>query len=118
MHLLHTCPELAFAIGKVSQYNAKPRTNHWTAVVRILRYIKLTTDWGIEYGAKREPTKVVGYSDSDYAADKRDRKSTMGYVFVLGGGAIAWSSQKVKSVTTSTTEAERRRDYHPRRQRT
>jgi len=106
MHLLHTRPELTFAVGKVCQYSAKPWTNHWTAVVRIFRYIKPTIAWGIEYGAERGTMKVVGYSDSDYAGDKRDRKSTMGYVFVLGGGAIAWSSQKVKSVTTSTTEAE------------
>ena len=58
-------------------------------MVRIFHYIKPTIAWGIEYGAERGIMKVVGYSDSDYAGDKRDRKSTMGYVFVLGGGAIA-----------------------------
>src|SRR5438046_9861157 len=106
MHLLHICSELSFAIGKAYQYSTKLWTNYWTTIVRIIYYIKLTTNWGIEYGAEQETTKVVGYSDSDYASDKRDRKSTIGYVFILRGGVITWSSQKVKSVTTSTTEAE------------
>ena len=36
MHLLHTCPELAFAVGKVSQFSSKPQTNHWTTIIQIL----------------------------------------------------------------------------------
>ena len=44
--------------------------------------------------------------DADYAADKSDRKSTSGYIFTLGGGAVSWASKKQRSVSTSTTEAE------------
>lgn len=44
--------------------------------------------------------------DSDYAGDADDRKSTSGYVFLLGGGAISWASKKQPIVTLSTTEAE------------
>jgi hypothetical protein len=36
--------------------------------------------------------QIVGYSDSDYA--RNDRKSTLGYVFTLAGGAISWKSSK------------------------
>ena len=106
MHFLHTYPELSFAIGKVCQYSAELQTNYQTIVVRILYYIKLTVDYEIEYRAKQESTKVVGYSDSDYASDKRDRKSTLGYTFMLGEEAIIWSSQKIKSIVISMTEAE------------
>ena len=49
---------------------------------------------------------MIGFVDSDYAGDQDDRKSTSGYVFVLGTGAISWSSRKQKIVTLSTTEAE------------
>ena len=49
---------------------------------------------------------MVGYSDSDYASDKLDQKSILGHVYMLGGGPVSWASQKQKSVTTSTTEAE------------
>jgi hypothetical protein len=49
---------------------------------------------------------LLGYSDTDYAADDATRKSTNGYIFILNGGAISWSSKLQRSVTTSTTEAE------------
>ncbi|CAL9005605.1 unnamed protein product, partial [Prunus brigantina] len=42
----------------------------------------------------------------DYAGDLEDRKSTSGYVFMLGSAAVAWSSRKQPIVTLSTTEAE------------
>ncbi len=46
------------------------------------------------------------FTDSDYAGDMEDRKSTSGYVFLMNSGAIAWSSKKQPIVTLSTTEAE------------
>jgi hypothetical protein len=46
------------------------------------------------------------YSDSDYAGDIEDRKSTSGYVFMLNSGVVSWSSKKQPIVTLSTTEAE------------
>ena len=47
----------------------------------------------------------MAYTDSDYAGDVDDRKSTSGYVFLLSEGAVAWSSKKQPVVTLSTTEA-------------
>ena len=49
---------------------------------------------------------MVAFTDSDYAGDLEDRKSTSGYVFILSGGAVSWSSKKQPIVTLSTTEAE------------
>lgn len=60
---------------------------HWQAVKIILRYVKNTLDVGIEY-RKTGETKLIGYSDSDYAGDINTRKSTSGIVFTLAGGAI------------------------------
>ncbi|CAA7016057.1 unnamed protein product [Microthlaspi erraticum] len=55
---------------------------------------------------KGDEEKLVGFVDSDYAGDTDDRKSTSGYVYMLGGGAILWASKKQPIVTLSTTEAE------------
>ena len=46
------------------------------------------------------------YSDADWAGDTSDRKSTSGYIFVLSGGPVSWSSKKKKCVALSTAEAE------------
>ncbi|GKV45376.1 hypothetical protein SLEP1_g52467 [Rubroshorea leprosula] len=51
-------------------------------------------------------TDLAGFTDSDYAGDLDDKKSTSGFVFMLGSGAISWSSKKQPIVTLSTTEAE------------
>ena len=48
----------------------------------------------------------IGYTDSDFQSDRDSRKSTSGYVFTLGGGAISWRSVKQSSIADSTMEAE------------
>ena len=47
----------------------------------------------------------MGYTDSEFQSDRDNSKSTSGYVFTLGGGAIAWSV-KQKCVSDSTMEVE------------
>lgn len=46
---------------------------------------------------------LLAFTDSDYAGDVEDRKSTSGYVFLLSSGAVAWGSKKQPIVTLSTT---------------
>ena len=48
----------------------------------------------------------IGYTDSDFQADKDSRESTSGSIFTLGGGAIVWRSIKQSSIADSTMEAE------------
>ena len=58
------------------------------------------------FGQSPKEQECVGYSDSDWAGDLNDRKSTSGYVFTVGGGAISWKSKKQSCVALSTAEAE------------
>ena len=76
-----------------------------TAASRVLRYLKQTRDLKLTY-VKTTPEAIIGYSDADWAGDVKDRRSTSGNVFLLGGGAITWSSRKQSSVALSTVEAE------------
>ena len=48
----------------------------------------------------------MAFSDSDYAADPRDRKSLLGFVLMVHGGVVLHYSKKMKAVARSTTEAE------------
>lgn len=84
---------------------ANPTEQHWLAAKRLLRYLKGTTGLGIFY-KKGGCKELIAYTDTDFAGDLDDRKSTSGYVFFLGSGAVSWSSKKQPVVSLSTTEAE------------
>ena len=51
---------------------------------------------------------LIGFTDSDWAGDPDDWKSTAGYVFTLGSGPITWSCKKQSAISLSSTEAEYR----------
>ncbi|XP_065879565.1 uncharacterized mitochondrial protein AtMg00810-like [Euphorbia lathyris] len=104
-YLTCTRPDILYAVGLVSRYMEAPTVPHWNAAKRILRYVKGTTNLGLLY-SKSDDFKLVGYSDSDWAGDKDDRKSTTGFVFFLGDTAFTWSSKKQPIVTLSTCKAE------------
>ncbi|KAI3673912.1 hypothetical protein L6452_40043 [Arctium lappa] len=75
------------------------------AAKRVLRYLKGSMSFGIFY-KKGRCEELVAYTDSDYARDLDDRRSTSGYVFLLSGGAVSWASKKQPVVSLSTSEAE------------
>eukprot|EP00253_Pinus_taeda_P019658 PITA_19658 len=64
-------------------------------------------NFGIHYSAKATPL-LVGFTDSDWAGDPDDRKSTAGYVFTLGSGPITWACKKQAAISLSSAEAEYR----------
>ena len=72
---------------------------------RVLRYLRQTRDLSLTY-VKNTPEVIIGYSDADWAGDVKDRRSTSGNVFLLGGAAITWASKKQNSVALPTVEAE------------
>lgn len=84
---------------------AKPCESHWKATKKVLRYLKGTLNFGIIYTVEFD-VELAGYSDSDWAGNPDDRKSTTGYVFNIGSGPISWSSKKQPTVSLSSTKAE------------
>eukprot|EP00253_Pinus_taeda_P033607 PITA_33607 len=105
MYLTTTRPDIMFAVSLISRFMERPKEAHWQAAKRILRYVKETKSFGILYNVS-EHSDLVGYTDSDWAGSVDDRKSTSGYVFHMGSGAISWASKKQSIVALSTAEAE------------
>jgi hypothetical protein len=99
-----TRPDIAYPVSCLSRYMENPSIDHHRQLKHLLRYIRGTTDLVLVFGLSNEG--LVGHSDSDYAADRDDSKSTSAYVYQLFGGPISWKSQKQSVVATSTTEAE------------
>lgn len=97
-YLVHTRPDISYAVGYVSRFMEKPTNEHLAAVKRILRYIAGTVDYGCHYMRSGAHSELLGYSDSDLAGDIDTGKSTTGVLFFLGTCAVSWQSQKQKVV--------------------
>jgi hypothetical protein len=107
--MLGTRPDLAYAISTLSKFNSCPATEHHAAAKRVLRYLQETKEHGLYYrGGQEDSTfpEPTCYTDSDWAADTEGRKSTGGYVFMIGGTAVSWKTKKQTTVSLSSTEAE------------
>lgn len=99
-----TRPDINFAVNLLSRYCESPGRAHWSAIKRIFRYLKGTINFKLLYGQTNE--FLTGYSDSDWASDLDERRSTTGYVFIIYGGAISWCTKRQPTIALSSTEAE------------
>ena len=111
--MLGSRPDICYAVSYLSQYNARATQKHLQALKRLLRYLKQTSKYVLEYHSIActnampwSSFMLHGYSDSDWAGDQEQRRSTGGYLFLLARAAISWKSQKQRLVTLSSTEAE------------
>jgi hypothetical protein len=106
--LLYLCasrPDIILSVCMCARYQSDPKECHLVAVKRILRYLVSTPCFGIWY-PKGSTFDLIGYSDSDYAGCKVDRKSTSGTCQFLGRSLVSWSSKKQTFVALSTAEVE------------
>ena len=99
-----TRPDIAYAVSKLSRYTSNPGPNHWKAIVRVLRYLKYTQNYGLHYS--KYPAVLEGYCDAKWISDTKYSESTSGYLFTLGGGAVSWKSSKQTCIAKSTMEYE------------
>ena len=99
-----THPDIAYAVSKLSRYTSNPGSGHWKAIVRVLRYLKYTKNYGLHYS--RYSAVLESYCDANWISDTNDSKSTSGYLFTLGGAAISWKSSKQTCIARSTLESE------------
>ncbi|GBL90669.1 Retrovirus-related Pol polyprotein from transposon TNT 1-94 [Araneus ventricosus] len=100
-----TRPDIGYAVNLLCQFCSNPSGTHWTAVKRIMRYLRGTAETTLNY-SRNNGDAVIDYCDSNYGGDIADRRSTTRYVFTIGGGAVLWFSKRQPTVATSTTEAE------------
>ncbi|GJX25637.1 zinc finger, CCHC-type containing protein [Tanacetum coccineum] len=75
--MTRTRPDIAFVVGKLSS----------------LTYIGY-------------PLVLEGYTDASWISNTGDNSSISGWVFLLGGGAISWTSKKQTCITGSIMESE------------
>lgn len=99
-----TRPDLMFAVNFLARFNSAPKLVHWTAVKRVMRYVKGTQNYALRYRYGVE--KIEAFSDADWGNDETDRKSISGILILLAGGPIVFASRKQTNIAQSTAEAE------------
>ena len=103
--MVATRPDLAYVVGVTSRYMSNFGGRHWESVKNIFWYQRDTEYLQLTFGLNK-PTEVETFTNSDYASNPNNWKSTSGYVFTYGGSTISWRSRLQDCTTLSTTEAE------------
>ena len=93
MYLINMRLDIFFAVNTLSQFLIYPRHVHSITAKHILRYLKVTVDYGLKYDANQK-INLEGYFDSYWAGSVIDRKSTLGCCFSMGSVVISWFSRK------------------------
>jgi hypothetical protein len=96
-------PDISHAVTLAARYNSNPNRSHLNHVLRIFGYLQGTLNMGLSY-CTQQP--LTGYVDSDWGGCADTGRSTTGWVFMLSGAPVSWSSQRQKTVSLSTCEAE------------
>jgi len=97
--------DIMFVVCLCARYQANTKESHFKAAKRILKYLKGTTKVGLWYPS-HSPIHLIGYSYSDFAGCKLDRKSTSATCHLLGSSLIFWHSKKQACVALSTARTE------------
>jgi hypothetical protein len=106
--LLYLCasrPDIMLSVCMCARFQTNPKEVHLRAIKRIMRYLGYTPKFGVWY-PKGSTFDLIGYSDTNYAGCKIDRKNTSGTCQFLGRSMVSWTSKKQNSIALSTAEAE------------
>ena len=80
MHLMNfSRPDIAYVVCRLSRYIHNPNNDHWSALARLMKYLRGTMNYGILYSGFL--AVLEGYNDANWISDSDEIKSTSGYVF-------------------------------------
>ena len=121
----HTRVDLVFAVNKLSTFQKPARVCDMKALLRVMKYLRKTYDWGIFFQTSKSKDIIVfesvtdlnenrfqpeGYypilaADASYGMES-DKKSRSAYIFTVFGSVVTWYSKKQSVTALSSTEAE------------
>ena len=76
-YLTFTRPDITYDVQQICLFMHDPRTQHLTALKRIIRYIQGTKEHGLQM-YRSNNTTLTAYSDADWAGCPDTRRSTSG----------------------------------------
>lgn len=106
LYLNMTRPDIS-SVQTLSQFLQQPKKSHIEGALRIVRYIKKSSEQGLLLSSSSDNT-ISGYCDADWAVCPFTRRSVPGYVVKMRSSLISWKAKKQSTVSRSSTEAEYR----------
>ena len=111
--MMATRPDIAYAVGMLARHASNPSDQHIAAIIHLAGYLMKTKQWCLTYRwqEKMRDGEINGhrilraYTDADWAGEEHSGRSTSGYIFLLSGSAISWSSKRQGCVSCSTMES-------------
>ena len=100
--MLATCLDIAFAVVTVARFTVNPSPAHWEAVKQIFCYLAGMCNLWLSYGERKQTLEEYADMDGSMAEDR----AISGYVFLIDGGAVSWSSKCQELVSLSMTKSE------------
>jgi len=88
LYLTTSRPNIQFGVCLCARFQANPKESHFKVAKRILKYLKGITNVGLWYPCDCNIT-LSDFSNSDYAGNKLDKKSTSGSFHLLGSSLIS-----------------------------
>ncbi|GJS97010.1 ribonuclease H-like domain-containing protein [Tanacetum coccineum] len=106
-YLTFTRPDISYAVQHVCLHMHDPREPYFSALKRVLRYVRGTLNFRLQLYASSIGS-FVSYSEANWAGFPTTRCSTFGYCVFLGDNLLSWSSKRQHTLSRSSTEAEYR----------
>ena len=104
-YLTFTRPNFSYVVQQVCLYMHDPREPQFSALKRILQYVRGTLDYGLQLYVSTD-AKLTTYTDADQAGCPVTRRSTSGYCIFLGDNLLSWSDKRQVTISRSSVEAE------------
>lgn len=108
--------DIAYIVSLLTRFVNAPMNYHLAAARRVLQYLNGTSEKKLVFTASHRdesksnntgcPYSLKIYTDSNWAGERGDCKSTGGHVTVINDRPVSWQSKKQSTVAKSSTEAE------------
>ena len=92
-----TRPDIANAVRTLSKFLTCYNKSHWQAGLRVLKYLKGSSDYGLVYNGANKNVVYDVYTDASFGNADENRKSVSGYLIKIAGATISCQIENIQN---------------------
>ena len=104
-----TRPDIANIVRELSKFLTRYNVSHWKAALRVLRYLKGSSSYGLVFQAKDQAGTNLDFelfTDASFGNKEENRRSVTGYLLRVAGAVISARSARQNNISLCTAESE------------